>query len=181
VFLGTVVAARRAGRPLVVPIAWGAAFFLPTLLTRNIQMYYYNDAMAAAAMLLGIALAHLPRRWTLAWAALVCLAAANAEASQEDMRYLWLDCARQAEGIRPIVARYRDAGVSTIVFLTDHPTEWRFALDADGHGAMLSELFGHDIRADFEPLRSRPREPLPSGTIAVEPDRGFAVVGGARP
>src|SRR5262249_7710282 len=68
---------RRAGWALLFPLLWIAAYFGPTLLTRNIQMYYLYEPVAGAAVLLALCLDRSDRRLRKAWVVALLLIAAN--------------------------------------------------------------------------------------------------------
>jgi hypothetical protein len=63
----TLMLGRRAGRTLLFPLAWAALYLGPTLLVRNVQLYYMYESLAGAAVLLGVCLDHAGRRLVGVW------------------------------------------------------------------------------------------------------------------
>jgi hypothetical protein len=162
----------RARPPLALIVfcaAWGGLFFSPTLLGRNEQLYYHNDLVAAVAVLLGAAAGSVRRPVVVA--VLVGLAL-NAEISQRSMRYGWYDLSEALRPLDGIVERYRTATITSIVFVTDDPALWDFALRADGLAPFVQTL------ADRPELQVRVvdrRESGGSGGVVIDVDRGFRV------
>jgi hypothetical protein len=138
-FLAFAVALIARTRPrlalVVFCMAWGALFFVPTLLGRNEQLYYHNDLVAAFAVLLGAASV---RAWRPLTIAVLLVLSLNAEVSQRAMRYTWYDL---SEALWPL-ERYRTASVDRVVFIADEPAKWDFALRGKGHAPFVQTLFG---------------------------------------
>ena len=144
-FVATVVRAKPSRALIAFCVAWGALLFAPTLLGRNEQLYYHNDLVAASAVLLGASLAW--RRLTIA---VLLVLALNAEVSQQRMRYSWYDL---SEALWPL-ERLRGIPAKGIVFVTDDPALWNFALTADGNAPFVQTVLG---RPDLEVRVSRER------------------------
>jgi hypothetical protein len=181
-FLGILLATVLALR-LLVPLVWGAAFFLPTFLTRNEQMYYLNDLVAAVGLLLGIALGELPRRWTRAWCVLLVVVALNAGASQQRMAYVWYDYASELAPLRGVVHRFGGRKVGRVVAVTTRVGHWQFALDAGGRGTMLGELLrSPDLTVEVvTPADWRGEAAPPPGTLVLDADDGLRVLASTVP
>jgi hypothetical protein len=138
-FLAVVAGLVIRGRPpfalVVFCVAWGGLFFAPTLLGRNEQVYYHNDLVAAVAVLLGAASV---RAWRPLVVAVLVVLALNAEVSQRTMRYSWYEL---SEALWPL-EQYRRVPADSVVFVTDDPAKWSFALLADGQAPFVQTLFG---------------------------------------
>jgi hypothetical protein len=154
-------------------IAWGILMFAPTLLTRNIQLYYLNDSVAAFAVLM----AALFQRATPAARRMVVgallLIALNAEWSQKRMSYIWYTMAERTRPVAELARTYRSTEHSRVVFVTSELDYWKFALRADATGAFVQELFG---RPDLEVLVIGRGEPIPPDSLAVDADREMTVI-----
>lgn len=147
-------------------VAWGGLFFAPTLLGRNEQLYYHNDVVAASAVLLGAS----ARMWRPLIVAVLVALALNAEVSQRSMRYGWYNLSEALRPLEEIVARYRTAPVTSVVFIADDRAHWDFALRS---GPFVQTLFG---RPELEVrVVDRPEGRWEAGALVIDVDRGFRV------
>jgi len=130
----TLIAGRS--RALLVPLVWIAAYFAPTLLNRNQQIYYAYEALAGVALLVGLCLDRFPRlRW--AWAAALVVIFANGLVSNYQSDYNWQLSARAAKTLKgPLIEKYRGRAPDEIVFVTASRPFWEFTLQRP----MLEEL-----------------------------------------
>ena len=161
----TALAARR--RTLMIPIAWGAAFMAPTFLTRNEEMYYWNDLAFALAVLVGAALSALPRKWTAAWTCIVIILGINAGISQRSSRYVWQEVADDAAQVERVLPSLRRCAPAAVVFTTSNRPLWSFALTADGLAPMIAELSG------LPHLRATVAQAAAPGAAIVDIDGGW--------
>ena len=135
-FLGALLWRARPPVALIAfCVAWGGLFFAPTLLGRNEQLYYHNDLVAAAAVLLGAS----ARMWRPLIAGVLVALALNAEVSQRSMRYSWYDLSEALRPLEGIVANYRTVPVTSVVFIAGDPAPWDFELRS---GPLVETLFG---------------------------------------
>ncbi|HEX7707404.1 MAG TPA: hypothetical protein VF701_13190 [Thermoanaerobaculia bacterium] len=172
-FLAFVGALTWRARPplalIVFCVAWGGLFFSPTMLGRNEQLYYHNDLVAAVAVLLGAAAAVA---WRPVVVAILVVLALNAEVSQRSMRYSWYDLSEALRPLDGIVERYRTAPITSIVFVTDDPPLWNFALRADGLAPFVQTLAG---KPELEVRVVDRREGVGEAGLVIDVDRGFRV------
>jgi hypothetical protein len=120
---------------------WIAAYFGPTLLTRNIQMYYLYEALAGAAVLLALCLDRGDRRLRAAWAGALVVIAANGLVSNYTSLYTWqfvANAAQQADA--PLVLAHRGAPLEAVTLVTRDRPFWEWTLTKDGKGPLLPEL-----------------------------------------
>lgn len=149
--VGTAALGWRAGRVQLFPLAWIAAYFGPTFLTRNVQLYYGYEPLAGLAVLLGIWLdcasrhrttdiaRRLPRLWTIA---LVVLGI-NGAVSNYASRYSWQERGDAAHGVwQTALVPRRDTALESVTFLTGCQPVWQWTLTADGKGPMIPLLLG---------------------------------------
>lgn len=132
----------RAGPLLLVPVVWALAFYLPTYVTRNIQMYYCNDAVAATALLIGICASRLSTAKRFVWSAVIVLLGLNAAVSGVRSNYTFQQFARRTAPLESAAKQYRNSDLDRIVFVGRKRGMWSFALTADGLSPMVQELFG---------------------------------------
>jgi hypothetical protein len=155
----------RARPPLALAVfcaAWGGLFFGPTLLGRNEQLYYHNDLVAAVAVLLGASVA-----WRRLTVTVLLVLAVNAEVSQQAMRYTWYDL---SEALRPLEL-YRTVPAESVVFVTDDPPLWDFALTGDGQAPFVETLFGRpDLHVRVLDRRAFHGE---AGALVIDVERAF--------
>lgn len=137
----TLIAGRRAKWRLLVGAVWIAAYFCPTLLTRNLQMYYMYEPLAGAAVLLAISLDRAGWLVRLLWAPALILIMLNGNLSNQKSNYHWQFAARGTRQIeRPVIEVFRDHPLESMTFLAANPEHWRWALAAGGIGPMVPEL-----------------------------------------
>jgi uncharacterized membrane protein YtjA (UPF0391 family) len=158
----TLIAGRS--RALIFPLVWIAVYFTPTLLNRNLQIYYAYEALAGIALLVGLCLdsgaaaasaaglsrepgARSGRRSTSlqwAWIAALVVIFANGLVGNYKSDYNWQLSARAAESLKePLIEKYRDRAPDGIVFVTASRPFWEFTLQRP----MLQELL-HSPRLD---------------------------------
>ena len=144
--LFTLIAGRN--RALIFPLVWIAAYFAPTLLNRNLQIYYTYEALAGIALLVGLCLDRYPRlRW--AWIAALVVIFASGLVSNYKSDYYWQMSARAAESLKePLIEKYRGRAPNEIVFVTAARPFWEFTLQRP----MLQELL-HSPRLDVRFIR----------------------------
>lgn len=157
----TLFAGRRAKWRLVIGALWIAAYFGPTLLTRNLQMYYMYEPLAGAAVLLAISLDRAGWLVRLLWAPVLVLIMLNGNLSNQNSNYHWQFAARGTRQIkRPVIEAFRGQSLESMTFLAANPEHWRWALAAGGIGPMVPELLhqpglvvrfvGYDSAASLE-------------------------------
>ncbi len=163
-FLALLWRSRPALALIVFCIAWGVILFAPTLLGRNEQLYYHNDLVVAAAVLLGAAAGAATRAWRPVIVAVLIALALNAEVSQRSMRYTWYEL---SETLWPL-EQIRSASVDRIVFITDDPPPWEFALRGDGQTPFVQTLFDKpELEVNVVDRRAFRREP---GILVIDVD-----------
>lgn len=141
--LATLIAGRS--RALLLPLVWIAAYFTPTLLNRNLQIYYAYEALAGVALLVGVCLDRSPRRLQWAWIAALVVIFANGLVSNYQSDYNWQLSARAAATLKqPLIEKVRDRAPDEIVFVTASRPFWEFTLQRP----MLQELL-HAPRLDM--------------------------------
>ena len=159
---------RQASRPfclLVPPLVWIAAYLGPTLLVRNVQMYYAYEAVAGVAVLLATCLESGSRRMIATWSLALVLIGANAVVSNYRSRYHWQSVAREAERIRrPVVEAYRGRSLESVTFATSSLPLLQYALTSDLKGPMIPELLR------LPDLVVRVVEPEQGAILALEAD-----------
>lgn len=155
----------RPGKDLLPPVVWIAAYLGPTLLVRNIQMYYAYEAVAAASVLLGMCLERASRRLIATWSLALLLIGTNAVISNSLSHYHWQTVAKAAEQIRrPVVEAHRGEPLESITFVTSSLPLLQYALTSDFKGPMVQELLR------LPDLRIRLVVPAETRTIAIESD-----------
>lgn len=173
VVVAVMVWRARPGLALIAfVVAWSALLFGPTLLTRNQQVYYHNDLVAAAALLFGA----IAVRNRIAATALLAFLALNALASQQRMRYDWYDVSEKARPLAAIAEQYRNTDVQRIVFVTARPPLWNWALRGDGIGPLMPALFGRDVGVEVVARFGEGD----TRTLVIDVDHGMRVVTSTR-
>jgi hypothetical protein len=148
---------------------WAVLFFAPTLLSRNEQVYYHNDLVAAAAVLVGAIAARTSRGWRAAVVVALLLLALNAEISQRTMAYDWYHFAEQARPLGEIARHHPDA--KRVVFVTAAPAEWTWVLTADGLAPFVPVLFGNrDLEVSVVDSRTFRGD---SNALVIDVDHGM--------
>lgn len=146
----TLIAARKARGAMLIGVVWIAVYFGPTLLTRNLQMYYMYEPMAGAAVLLAICLDRAGWIVRSLWAPALFLIGFNGHLSNQASLYHWQFATRGTAQIeKPVIDVYRGKPLESITFLSASPDHWRWALAAGGIGPMVPELLhqpGLDVR-----------------------------------
>jgi len=168
-FLGMVIVTlyrgRRVGWPLLFPLVWIAAYFGPTLLTRNIQLYYMYEPLAGAAVLLGMCLAQATRGLLHTWVATLCLIGLNGAINNYASLYHWEFVASRAQlADQAIVGLYRGAPLESLTLVTAQRPFWEYTLMGDFKGPMLPERLG---RPDLK-VRFADRAELPARAAAAD-------------
>jgi hypothetical protein len=177
--------ARIDWRRLVGPVAWMAAFFVPPLLTRNVQIYYAYEPLAAAAVLLGIVLAATDAATLRVWTVLVAAIAVAGLASNRAALYDWQFAADSAAKLRAaVIEPYRgSSSLRSLTFVTRDVPFWRWVLTADDKAPMLEFLLerpGLPVRVlDRGVLVDAPR--LDPTHLVLDADADFARVAPVRP
>ncbi|HEY7066182.1 MAG TPA: hypothetical protein VII06_32215 [Chloroflexota bacterium] len=177
--VGTLLLGRRAGWPLLIPLVWIAAYLGPTLLTRNIQMYYMYEPLAGAAVLLAMCLGHARRRWINLWTVALAVIVVNAAASNYTSVYHWQFAARAAGMIAgPVVQVYRGEPLRSVTFMAGSQPFWQYVLTADGKAPMVAELLKqpHLRVAVLHPAAVQGQVPTDGRDLLVDIDHGFTVV-----
>lgn len=137
----TVAAGRRAKWRLLIGSMWIAAYFCPTLLTRNLQMYYMYEPLAGAVVLLALCLDRCGWFVRILWAPALILVTLNGHLSNQSSLYHWQFAARGTGQIeKPVIDAFRDKPLKSMTFLSANPEHWRWALAAGGIGPMVPEL-----------------------------------------
>jgi hypothetical protein len=142
---------QRAGWALLFPLGWVAAYFGPTLLTRNLQMYYMYEALAGAAVLLALCLDRAGPRVLALWSLVLVTIGINGALSNAHSQYHWQFAANAAGRIRqPLVEAHRGEPIASVTFITDSRPFWQYVLTADMKGPMIPELLGRpDLQVRF--------------------------------
>lgn len=176
----------RRGVALLLPVTWIAAYLGPTLLTRNVQLYYQYEALAGLGVLIGMCLDPVAaplwdrsvRRCMAAWVVALGVIAVNGAVSNATSLYHWQFVANAARDVeRPILDRYRGQPLESLTLVTRTPDYWQFVLQAGG--ALIPELLGQPgLRVAIVP---------PDGLSALDPadalnpvhdaDNGFVRLG----
>ena len=175
----TIYAARKARGALLIGAVWIAAYFSPTLLTRNLQMYYMYEPMAGAAVLLAICLDRSGWSVRSLWAPALILIGFNGFLTNQASLYHWQFAARGTAQIKaPVIDTYRGKPLESITFLSANPEHWRWALAAGGIGPMVPELLYQpalDVRfigyESVDYLKGR----VDDGNIVIDIDNGMAL------
>ncbi len=176
----TVVSTRRRWRALVAPAVWIAAFFVPPLLVRNLQIYYAYEPLSGAAVLLGVALVEADPRLLRAWSAAVVAITIAGAASNHFALYDWQFAADSAGRIqRPVLAAYRGREIRSLSFVTSDVPFWRWVLTADDKAPMLEFLLarpGLPVRVYDRSALDHPMPSLNAADVALDADAGFAAI-----
>jgi hypothetical protein len=98
-FAITLILARREWHRWVLPIIWAVAYYSPTFLIRNLQVYYIQESLAALAVLVGVCLDRAPRRLMICWSIAIVMAGVNGVFSNYRSSYFWQDGASVAQRV----------------------------------------------------------------------------------
>jgi hypothetical protein len=153
---------------LMFCVGWGALLFGPTLLTRNQQLYYHNDLVAACAVLFAAAAS----RERFVTSAFLVLLALNAVASQQRMRYTWYYVSERLRPLDAIAQEYKASAIRRVVFVTASPPLWDWAIRGDGLAPFVPALFGRDVEVQ---VTHRAGE-IDAHTLVVDIDDGMKVL-----
>src|SRR5579884_1865393 len=147
----TLWAGRGARWRLLLPLVWIAAYFGPTLITRNIQMYYLYEVLAGAAVLLALCLDQADRRLRAAWAAALLVIALNGLVSNYTSLYTWQFVANAAQQVQqPLLVAHHGEPLQSVTFITRSRPFWEWTLTKDGKGPMVPELLHRpDLQVRF--------------------------------
>lgn len=167
----------RPGKDLLPPVVWIAAYLGPTLLVRNIQMYYAYEAVAGASVLLGMCLERASRRLIGTWSLALVAIGANAAVSNSRSHYHWQTVAKAAEQIqRPVVEAHGGEALESITFVTSSLPLLQYALTSDFKGPMIQELLRlPDLRIRLVEPRDAQGETIESNSrkLVLDADNGF--------
>ena len=139
-FIVMLVRGRAAGRRLIFPFALIMLYFAPTLLTRNMQMYYHYESVAAMSILIGLCLDRINGRLLIVSSVAIIIIGVNGAISNYRSLYAWQFVADKAGQVRaPVVERYRGQSIESITFITSERSLWQFALGSEAY-PLLPEL-----------------------------------------
>ncbi len=180
----TLLRGRRAGKTLLFPLIWIAVYIGPTLLTRNLQMYYNYEPLAGVAVLLGICLDRADRRLLFVWCLAMVAIGVNGLVSNYTSLYGWqyvANIAKKAE--HPVLDAHRGEPIESFTFVTSEKPLLQFALGSDNY-PMLQEL----MKLPVLQVRYISREELPaqlshknSSNLFFDFDNGFAEYSNEQP
>ena len=184
VLFATLLRGRRAGTALLFPLIWIVVYIGPTLLTRNLQMYYNYEPLAGVAVLLGICLDRADRRLLSVWCLAMVAIGVNGFVSNYTSLYGWQyvsNIAKKAE--QPVIEAYRGRPIESFTFVTSEKPLLQFALGSDNY-PMLPEL----MKLPALQVRYVSREELPaqlshknSSNLFFDSDNGFAEYSNEQP
>jgi hypothetical protein len=168
---------RRAGWALLFPLVWVAAYFGPTLLTRNIQMYYLYEALAGVAVLLALCLDRAERCLRAVWGVALGVIALNGLVSNYTSLYTWQFVANAAQQAhQPLVVAHRGEPLASVTFVTRSRPFWEWTLTKEGKGPMLPELLSRPGLAvrflDYDDLPAHAAE-ANATNLFFDIDNGF--------
>jgi hypothetical protein len=136
----TVWQGRSAWRLMIVPLAWIALYLSPTFLIRNHQVYYFQEPLVGAVILIAISLDRAKRPRFKTWFAVIALIAINGFISGRRSYYDWEYTADRAAVVKPLIASQKIHPPESII-ITTPPNErdfWFFAL----REPLVSHLLG---------------------------------------
>jgi hypothetical protein len=173
-------AGRRVGWKLLFPLVWIAVFLGPTLLVRNINIYYHYEPMAGVAVLLAILVNRAGSRISWLWLPALALIGLSGALSNYTPRYHWSRIAGKTQPIqKAVIEPFTGRQLKSITFLTLSTPFWHYALIGDAKGTMLQTLTRQpELRVKvtgwehLPALRSSARE----GDILIDVDSGFIVL-----
>ncbi len=176
-FVVTLVRGRHAGRALLFPLVVMTVYFAPTLLTRNIQMYYHYEAMAATAIMLGLCLDRAGNRLLNVWSVAIIIIGINGAISNYTSVYGWQFVAGKAQEVRiPIVERYRGRSIESLTFLTSERSLWQFALGSEAYPLLPTLMDLPELKINYISHRELPtrRTLTDDANLLFDIDDGFA-------
>lgn len=136
----TMAGGRRAGRIMLFPLIWVAVYLGPTLLIRNLQIYYNYESLAGVAVFLGLCLDRVNRRMLSVWGVAMIVIGINGLISNYSSLYGWQYVANLAQKARqPVIDAYRGRLIESLTFATTEKNLWQFALGSDNY-PMLPEM-----------------------------------------
>jgi hypothetical protein len=136
----TVFRLRKQPRLLVLPVVVVCSYLGPTLLTRNQQIYYNYESIAAAGLVIALALAGATKRFVIVWGCALVVIAAHGVYSNYTSRYFWQDAARLVSRARgPVIEANAGKSVESVTLVTDSKEFVHWALAA---GPLIPELMG---------------------------------------
>lgn len=184
IILVSVAIRKQAGRILLFPFTWVILYAGPTLLTRNLQIYYMYEPLAGIAVLLGLCLTYAGQRLRIAWIVALVLVAGNGLISNYTSLYSWQFAANAAsQAYEAVRAEYHGQSLKSITFITASKPFWQWTLTADYQGPLLPYLLRQrDLRVhfmDYTELRQHQPQPddanlyfdLDNGFIAYHPQK----------
>jgi hypothetical protein len=179
ILLMTLVIGRRGLRRLILPLVWIVAYLGPTLLVRNINIYYYYEPIAGTAILVGLCLDHNTRRWLLlAWGLALVLIGINGALSNNNPEYHWSYTAGKTQMVqKTLIEAFRGQPIKSVTFASSSLPFWQYALTSDGKGPMLEKLMNLPklkVRfTDYTQLEAKHQAEGSSADLFFDVDNGF--------
>ena len=168
--------ARPIGKIVLVPLVWMAAYCGPTLLTRNEQMYYFYEATAAVAVLVGLLLDRSSRTLRRIWWACIVLIALNGVISNYRSYYGWQFVSDKArDGIQPVINAAQHHSLTSVSFITSNRSFWGFALGSPSYPLLPTLCRQPNLQVrwlTYEKARDELHRSSPSRLI-LDIDNGF--------
>jgi hypothetical protein len=135
----TLVLRREQRGSIAIGLLWIAAYLGPTVLTRNLQMYYFLEPLAGAALLLGVCLRGASPRLIGIWASGLVVVAANGAVSNYASSYNWQFAADLTAEVKvPLLEAHLGEPLDSVTFVTEN-SFWAWGFAADG-APMLQTL-----------------------------------------
>ncbi|HEY4248074.1 MAG TPA: hypothetical protein VGM64_14580 [Lacunisphaera sp.] len=123
---------RKAGAKLLFPSIWSAAYLAPTLLVKNVNVYYHWEPMMGVAVLLTLLMDAAGSKFSCAIGLpFLALIGISGYLSNESPSYHWAFISRRTAMVEnAIVEPYRNAPLSGITFVAqaNQLLFWRFSL-----------------------------------------------------
>lgn len=182
----SVVAARGRVRvsALAAPAVWIAAFFVPPLFVRNLQIYYAYEPLAGVAVALAVAWSAVGARWRRVAAVVLATVVVGGAASNRYATYDWQYAAVRARELAPVVDAYRGSALRSLSLVTSDVPFWRWTLSADDKAPMLEFLLrrpGLPVRIYDRAVLAEAIPPLDPAHVVLDADARFAPVAVPRP
>ena len=164
---------RRAGWRFLMPGVWVAAFLAPTLITRNMQIYYFLAPLAGLTVAMGLCWDQLRPRWRLLWIVALVIIGLNGTLSNYSSRHAWLRSAQAAQRIeQTVLAPHRGKPLESITFVTSSLPFWQFTLnDIMVRKLMAMPQLKVEV-IDYQELPAKGIEPNATNLV-VDLDRGM--------